>query len=62
VPRNKDLISGVPKGTLYHQVASGGGGWGDPTLRDRARLAEEVANGVITPEAARRDYGFEPAK
>jgi N-methylhydantoinase B len=62
VPRNKDLISGVPKGTVYHQVASGGGGWGDPTLRDRARLAEEVANGVITPEAARRDYGFEPAK
>jgi N-methylhydantoinase B len=61
VPRNKDLITGVPKGTLYHQVAGGGGGYGDPKLRDRAVLAEEVRNGVISPEAARARYGFDPA-
>ena len=30
VPKNKDLITGVPLGTTYHQVASGGGGYGDP--------------------------------
>ena len=58
VPRNKDLITGVPLGTLYHQVASGGGGYGDPLLRDRALLAQEVRDGVITPEAAARDYGL----
>ena len=58
VPRNKDLITGVPLGTVYHQVASGGGGYGDPKLRDRALLAQEIRNGVITPEAAQRDYGF----
>jgi N-methylhydantoinase B len=50
VPKNKDLITGVPKGTRYHQVASGGGGYGDPKKRDRKLLAEEIRNGVITPK------------
>ncbi|HEY5718789.1 MAG TPA: hydantoinase B/oxoprolinase family protein [Gammaproteobacteria bacterium] len=59
VPKNKDLIRGVPKGTFYHQVAGGGGGYGDPAKRDRRKLAEEVRNGVITPEQARDVYGFE---
>ena len=58
VPKNKDLITGVPKGTVYHQVASGGGGYGDPKKRDRKVLAEEIRNGVITREAAMRDYGY----
>lgn len=58
VPKNKDLITGVPKGTVYHQVASGGGGYGDPKKRDRKVLAEEVRNGVISKEAAMRDYGY----
>jgi N-methylhydantoinase B len=58
VPRNKDLITGVPKGTVYHQVANGGGGYGDPKKRDRKVLAEEVRNGVISREAAMRDYGM----
>ena len=61
VPKNKDLITGVPKGTVYHQVASGGGGYGDPTKRSRKVLAEEIRNGVISPEAAQRDYGYEPS-
>ena len=62
VPKNKDLITGVPKGTIYHQVAGGGGGYGDPKRRDRKVLAEEVRNGVVTPEAARVHYGYEPGK
>ncbi len=60
VPRNKDLVSGVPRGTVYRQIASGGGGWGDPRLRDRATLADEVRNGVISRESAMRDYGMRP--
>ncbi len=59
VPKNKDLITGVPRGTIYHQVASGGGGYGDPKKRDRKVLAEEVRNGVISAEAARELYGYE---
>ena len=62
VPRNKDLITGVPRGTIYHQVANGGGGWGDPKRRDRKLLADEVKNGVISREAAMRDYGMSEAE
>jgi N-methylhydantoinase B len=62
VPRNKDLITGVPRGTIYHQVANGGGGWGDPARRDRRVLAGEVANGVISRAAALRDYGMTEAE
>jgi N-methylhydantoinase B len=58
-PRNKDLITGVPKGTIYHQVAGGGGGYGDPKLRDRAQLACEVRDGVVSELAARERYGFD---
>jgi N-methylhydantoinase B len=61
VPRNKDLITGVPKGTIYRQLAGGGGGYGPPAKRDRAVLAREVRDGIISPEAARRVYGFDPA-
>ncbi|EME69286.1 5-oxoprolinase [Paramagnetospirillum caucaseum] len=59
VPRNKDLIVGVPKGTIYQQFAGGGGGYGDPRKRDRALLAREVRDGMISPEAARDIYGLE---
>lgn len=57
-PRNKDLITSVPAGTHYHQQAGGGGGYGDPKLRDRTKLREEVRDGVISAEAARRVYGL----
>ena len=59
VPLNKDLITGLPKGTVYFQQA-GGGGYGDPKKRDRAKLAEEVRNGIISEETAREVYGYEP--
>jgi len=59
VPKNKDLILGVPKGTHYHQIAGGGGGYGNPQKRDRAKLKAEVRNGVISPESARRVYGVD---
>jgi len=59
VPKNKDLMLGVPKGTHYHQIAGGGGGYGNPEKRDRAKLKAEVRNGVISPESARRVYGVD---
>ena len=62
VPKNKDLITGVPRGTVYHQVANGGGGWGDPKRRDRRLLRDEVDNGVISRESALRDYGMTEAE
>ncbi|MCZ7565397.1 MAG: hydantoinase B/oxoprolinase family protein [Burkholderiales bacterium] len=57
-PKNKDLITGVPKGTIYHQQAGGGGGYGDPAKRDRALVKKELRNGVISDRAAREIYGL----
>ena len=57
MPRNKDLIEGVPKGTVYYQVAQGGGGYGDPKARPAAQVAAEVKNGVVSLDAAREAYG-----
>ena len=56
-PRNKDLITDVPRGTVYHQQAGGGGGYGDPTKRDPVKLAQEIRDGLISPDAARKVYG-----
>lgn len=58
VPRNKDLITGVSKGTVYHQQAGGGGGYGDPKKRNRDQLRREVEDGIISPSAAARLYGL----
>jgi len=55
---SKDLVRGVPKGTIFRQEAGGGGGFGDPKERPREKVAAEVENGVISPEAAREHYGL----
>ncbi|MCZ6861973.1 MAG: hydantoinase B/oxoprolinase family protein [Alphaproteobacteria bacterium] len=60
VPLNKDLITGVPQGTVYFQQAGGGGGYGDPKKRDRATLAREVRDGIISEQNAQEIYGYVP--
>ena len=57
-PNNKDLWTGVPKGTVYHQFAGGGGGYGDPKKRDREKLSAEIRDGLISEEAAKDIYGL----
>jgi len=54
---SKDLIRGVPSGTLYIQEAGGGGGFGPPTERPAELVQREVRDGLISPEAAREQYG-----
>jgi N-methylhydantoinase B len=58
-PESLDLLRGVPKGTIYRQVAGGGGGYGDPKKRPRDRVIEDVRNGVVSAEAAKQIYGVE---
>lgn len=53
----KDLVENVPKGAIYFQQAGGGGGYGDPYLRPASLVAADVKNGVVSLEAATRDYG-----
>lgn len=40
---------------------TGGGGYGDPRERDRARVEADVADGLVTPEQACEVYGAAPA-
>ncbi|MDP6815133.1 MAG: hydantoinase B/oxoprolinase family protein, partial [Alphaproteobacteria bacterium] len=56
-PRSKEIVRDLPPGTLFHQQAGGGGGYGDPFERPAEQVAEEVRQGVISPTAARSDYG-----
>ena len=57
LPLSLDLITGVPAGVVYHQLAGGGGGYGDPKHRPAKLVAREVRNGIISPQAARDMYG-----
>jgi N-methylhydantoinase B len=51
----------VRAGETLAVVMSGGGGFGDPKERDPAAVLKDVADGLVSPEAAVRDYGLDPA-
>jgi N-methylhydantoinase B len=55
--RTKEIIRGIPAGTVFRQLAGGGGGYGDPFERPAGLVLADVRNGVLSLEAARRDYG-----
>jgi N-methylhydantoinase B len=46
----------APAGSLVVVEAPGSGGHGPPAGRDSTRLAEDVLDGYVSAEAARRDY------
>ncbi|MFN3449838.1 MAG: hydantoinase B/oxoprolinase family protein [Roseococcus sp.] len=48
----------VPKGRRLVLKLPGGGGYGDPRERDAALVARDVADGLVSEEAARRLYGW----
>ncbi len=47
----------VPGGGKLVLEMPGGGGYGDPRLRAPEKVAQDVRDGLLTPEAALRDYG-----
>ena len=47
----------IPAGDRLRLEMAGGGGFGDPRERDPERVAEDVANGLVSEEIARRIYG-----
>lgn len=47
----------LPPGTTVIYHLAGGGGWGSPLERDVAAVVRDVAEGYVSAEAARRDYG-----
>jgi N-methylhydantoinase B len=46
-------------GEGFYLEKAGGGGYGDPSKRDPEAIARDIAEGYVTPEAAKRDYGYE---
>ncbi|MBN9561331.1 MAG: hydantoinase B/oxoprolinase family protein [Alphaproteobacteria bacterium] len=47
----------APTGSRVVMEAPGSGGYGPPSGRDRAQLAEDVRDGYVTEASAQRDYG-----
>ncbi|MDQ3636472.1 MAG: hydantoinase B/oxoprolinase family protein [Actinomycetota bacterium] len=47
----------VVQGDQFTRPSAGGGGHGDPLLRDPQAVREDVADEYVTVEGARRDYG-----
>jgi N-methylhydantoinase B len=48
----------IQTGDVYVHRTAGGGGWGDPCERDPQRIGDDVADGKVTPQAARDLYGW----
>ena len=48
----------IPAGKIARFHTPGGAGFGDPKDRTPEALARDIENGLITPEAAARDYGY----
>ena len=47
----------VPAGDAICLALPGGGGFGDPRARDPHRVLDDVLDGLMTADEARRDYG-----
>jgi N-methylhydantoinase B len=51
----------LEKGDVVSFRLNGGGGYGDPAARSQKSILDDIADEYVTPEAARRDYGFRQA-
>lgn len=47
----------VSAGSSHRQITAGGGGYGDPFLREPERVLDDVLDGKVTKTGALRDYG-----
>jgi N-methylhydantoinase B len=59
MPGNPYGLTRLGPGDTVVMDAAGGGGYGEPSQRDRAALGRDLREGKVTPEGARRDYGLE---
>lgn len=48
----------LPADTVVLLEMPGGGGYGPPKERDPARIAEDIADGYVSAERAKADYGY----
>ncbi len=55
VPHQKSRTT-IGPGMRLHMQYAGGGGYGDPKERDPALVRDDIKNGYISADAAKRDY------
>ncbi len=51
------LTMTLRQGEVFRHRLAGAGGWGDPLTREFSRVARDLAEGLVSIEAAARDYG-----
>lgn len=51
------LTTHLRRNDIFRHETAGAGGWGDPLDRSPDRVAHDVANGIVSPGAAKADYG-----
>jgi 5-oxoprolinase (ATP-hydrolysing) len=56
-----ELVTLTRADRIVEVQLAGGAGFGEPRARPAALVAKDVAEGVVSPEAAERDYGFQIA-
>jgi 5-oxoprolinase (ATP-hydrolysing)/N-methylhydantoinase A len=56
-----ELVQLTNEHDVIEMVLPGGAGYGDPRKRLRALVESDLAEGYITPEQAKSDYGYSPA-
>jgi len=49
------VIKGIPKGTIFQDVAGGGGGYRDPLERSVEKVFMDVRNGFVPIGKAKED-------
>lgn len=57
-PKGRHLLQ---PGDTFTTFEAGGGGYGDPLMRDRRLVEADLAAGLVSPQAAREVYGWRPA-
>ncbi len=56
-----ELVQLANEDDVIEMVLPGGAGYGDPRKRRRTSIESDIAEGCITKEKARSDYGYSPA-
>jgi 5-oxoprolinase (ATP-hydrolysing)/N-methylhydantoinase A len=54
-----DMVQMTRTDQIIEVLVAGGAGYGDPRQRVREAVQRDVRLGLVTPEAAQRDYGLE---
>lgn len=57
-PASKDLIGPLPRGTLLHQLAGGGGGYGLAANRSPNKVKYDLKAGYISEDVAKSHYNI----